>query len=260
MRLPPSGAAPRARRSVRNQSIDVSSCRNRGSRTDVERVHRSPSGQPAEGRRLLHVQPRQHLLLGAARRGVRRLLPAGWRARLPRACRARPSSSSKCWSTSSTPRCATPSTASSKLIAPLALTIFCWVLLFNFMDLLPVDLLPQIGPPGRHRTPEGRAQHRPQHHARHVHHRVPARDVLQREDQGRRRLRLGTAHAPVRQVDDAVQPAAEHHRAPGAPDVARPASVRQPLRRRDDLPAARRARRQLRDHIHSAASAAPSAS
>ena len=32
----------------------------------------------------------------------------------------------------------------SKLIAPLALTIFCWVLLFNFMDLLPVDLLPQI--------------------------------------------------------------------------------------------------------------------
>lgn len=33
----------------------------------------------------------------------------------------------------------------SKLVAPLALTIFCWVLLFNFMDLVPVDLLPQIG-------------------------------------------------------------------------------------------------------------------
>jgi F-type H+-transporting ATPase subunit a len=31
----------------------------------------------------------------------------------------------------------------SKLIAPLALTIFCWVFLFNFMDLVPVDLLPQ---------------------------------------------------------------------------------------------------------------------
>jgi len=30
----------------------------------------------------------------------------------------------------------------SKLIAPLALTIFCWVWLFNFMDLVPVDLLP----------------------------------------------------------------------------------------------------------------------
>jgi F-type H+-transporting ATPase subunit a len=33
---------------------------------------------------------------------------------------------------------------SSKLLAPLALTIFCWVLLFNAMDLLPVDLLPVI--------------------------------------------------------------------------------------------------------------------
>jgi len=32
----------------------------------------------------------------------------------------------------------------SKLIAPLALTIFCWVFLFNFMDLLPVDLLPAV--------------------------------------------------------------------------------------------------------------------
>jgi F-type H+-transporting ATPase subunit a len=33
----------------------------------------------------------------------------------------------------------------SKLIAPLALTIFCWVLLFNFMDLVPVDALPKVG-------------------------------------------------------------------------------------------------------------------
>lgn len=32
----------------------------------------------------------------------------------------------------------------SKLIAPLALTIFCWVFLFNFMDLVPVDLLPML--------------------------------------------------------------------------------------------------------------------
>jgi F-type H+-transporting ATPase subunit a len=30
----------------------------------------------------------------------------------------------------------------SKLIAPLALTIGCWVLLFNVMDVLPIDLLP----------------------------------------------------------------------------------------------------------------------
>jgi F-type H+-transporting ATPase subunit a len=33
----------------------------------------------------------------------------------------------------------------SKIIAPLALTVFCWVFLFNFMDLFPVDLLPTIG-------------------------------------------------------------------------------------------------------------------
>jgi F-type H+-transporting ATPase subunit a len=32
----------------------------------------------------------------------------------------------------------------NKLLAPLALTIFCWVLLFNAMDVLPVDLLPAI--------------------------------------------------------------------------------------------------------------------
>ena len=32
----------------------------------------------------------------------------------------------------------------NKMIAPLALTIFCWVLLFNAMDVLPVDLLPAI--------------------------------------------------------------------------------------------------------------------
>jgi F-type H+-transporting ATPase subunit a len=32
----------------------------------------------------------------------------------------------------------------SRLIAPLALTIFCWVWLFNFMDLVPVDLLPAV--------------------------------------------------------------------------------------------------------------------
>jgi F-type H+-transporting ATPase subunit a len=34
---------------------------------------------------------------------------------------------------------------SSKLIAPLGLTIFCWVLLWNAMDVLPVDLLGLIG-------------------------------------------------------------------------------------------------------------------
>ena len=33
----------------------------------------------------------------------------------------------------------------SKLIAPLALTIFCWILLFNIMDIVPVDLFPLVG-------------------------------------------------------------------------------------------------------------------
>lgn len=32
----------------------------------------------------------------------------------------------------------------NKLIGPLALTIFVWVFLMNFMDLLPVDLLPKL--------------------------------------------------------------------------------------------------------------------
>jgi len=32
----------------------------------------------------------------------------------------------------------------SKLVAPLALTIFCWVFLWNFMDLIPVDLVPWL--------------------------------------------------------------------------------------------------------------------
>ena len=34
--------------------------------------------------------------------------------------------------------------AKSNVIAPLALTIFCWVFLMNAMDMLPVDLLPYI--------------------------------------------------------------------------------------------------------------------
>jgi len=34
--------------------------------------------------------------------------------------------------------------AESKVIAPLALTIFCWVFLANLMDLVPIDLVPSI--------------------------------------------------------------------------------------------------------------------
>jgi F-type H+-transporting ATPase subunit a len=34
---------------------------------------------------------------------------------------------------------------SRKLVAPLALTVFIWILLMNSMDFLPVDLLPKLG-------------------------------------------------------------------------------------------------------------------
>ncbi|MBK5936318.1 MAG: F0F1 ATP synthase subunit A [Halorhodospira halophila] len=34
--------------------------------------------------------------------------------------------------------------AKSKVIAPLALTIFCWVFLSNLMDLVPIDMVPSI--------------------------------------------------------------------------------------------------------------------
>lgn len=33
---------------------------------------------------------------------------------------------------------------STKVVAPLALTIFCWVFVMNSIDLIPVDILPQI--------------------------------------------------------------------------------------------------------------------
>ncbi len=36
------------------------------------------------------------------------------------------------------------SAESRKFVAPLALTVFVWIFLMNFMDLLPVDLLPRI--------------------------------------------------------------------------------------------------------------------
>ena len=34
--------------------------------------------------------------------------------------------------------------AKSKVVAPLALTIFCWIFLMNAMDMLPVDLVPML--------------------------------------------------------------------------------------------------------------------
>jgi F-type H+-transporting ATPase subunit a len=37
------------------------------------------------------------------------------------------------------------SATSRKLVSPLALTVFVWILLMNSMDFLPVDLLPRVG-------------------------------------------------------------------------------------------------------------------
>ena len=37
------------------------------------------------------------------------------------------------------------SASSRKLVAPLALTVFVWIILMNAMDFLPVDLLPKVG-------------------------------------------------------------------------------------------------------------------
>ena len=104
----------------------------------------------------------------------------------------------------------------SKIIAPLALTIFCWILLMNFMDAVPVDLFPLMG------------QKVGLEHLKVV----PTTDL---------HITLGMSITvflivmfysfkikgfggftwellthPVRQVDDAVQPAAELHRAPRA--------------------------------------------
>ena len=33
---------------------------------------------------------------------------------------------------------------SRKLVAPLALAVFCWIFMMNFMDMLPLDLLPML--------------------------------------------------------------------------------------------------------------------
>ncbi len=35
-------------------------------------------------------------------------------------------------------------TAKNDLVAPLALTLFCWILLMNIMDLIPVDVIPEM--------------------------------------------------------------------------------------------------------------------
>ncbi len=102
--------------------------------------------------------------------------------------------------------------ASSKLVAPLALTIFCWIFLFNLMDLLPVDLVPWIaslvsGTPYMDHSPAMRIV--PSHRLEHD-HRLGAdsfySDVhLQLQIQRGPQVRRGGAVSPFRQVDDSVQ-------------------------------------------------------
>ena len=101
----------------------------------------------------------------------------------------------------------------SKLIAPLAITIFCLVFLMNFMDMLPVDLLPWAWMSGH-----AVAGIDPEHAYLRV---VPTADlnttfglsltvflliqVLRHRAQGRRRLHQGILHRAV--------PRARHGRA-----------------------------------------------
>ena len=66
-----------------------------------------------------------------------------------------------------------------RFIAPLALTIFVWVVFMNAMDLLPLDLPAVLVTAARRRRsraphlPARGADRRPQHHVRHVDHGVP---------------------------------------------------------------------------------------
>ena len=96
---------------------------------------------------------------------------------------------------------------SRKFVAPLALTVFVWIFLLNAMDLLPVDLLPAIWA-----QIYGAAGHDPHHAYLRV---VPTADlsvtmglslvgaadlpVLQRQDQGPRRLGARAVHRALRQ-------------------------------------------------------------
>ena len=138
---------------------------------------------------------------------------------------------------------------SRKLVAPLALTVFVWIFLLNAMDLLPVDLLPVIGEHGAG-LPYLRV--------------VPTADlsitmalslgvllvepVLQRQDQGRRRLGARAVHGAVRQqvVPVSGQLRDADHRVRRQDRLARHAAVRQHVRRRTDLHADRADGRRLR--------------
>ena len=79
-------------------------------------------------------------------------------------------------------------TARNDMVAPLALTIFAWILLMNLMDLLPIDYLPLMAGTLRCAIPQGGSHHRSECHIRHVHRRVCSGDVLQHQDEGSGRI------------------------------------------------------------------------
>ena len=142
-----------------------------------------------------------HRLLAAVARGAQGDLGRARAASRPR---------SRSWSRWSTTQAKgiVHNADSRKFVAPLALTVFVWIFLLNAMDLLPVDLLPWIW-----EQIYGAAGHDPAHAYLRV---VPTADlsitmglslgvliavpVLQRQDQGPRRLAARAVHRAVRQL------------------------------------------------------------
>ena len=74
------------------------------------------------------------------------------------------------------------------LIAPLALTLFVWIFLMNFMDLIPVDFIPPQHLPDGYSLHEGSADYRRQRDIRHGLCGVFPDDFLLHQGQGGGRL------------------------------------------------------------------------
>ena len=70
----------------------------------------------------------------------------------------------------------------NKIVGPIGLTIFIWVLLMNAMDLIPVDLLPKLAHMMGISLSEGRTNNRPPHNICYVYIDFLALHLLQRKD------------------------------------------------------------------------------
>ena len=97
----------------------------------------------------------------------------------------------------------------SKLLAPLALTIFCWVFLFNAMDVLPVDLLPWIAHGAGIAHLKVVPTHRPQRHLRDVLDGLHSHHLLQHQGEGPRRLHRRADHAALQREESDPEGAAD---------------------------------------------------